>query len=69
MKNEKKRYKVRQVFMFVGGAALTVAGFLVIPQLLEKYSNKMYKSSLKKEEIDFDSLGPEIVPHDKREGE
>jgi hypothetical protein len=55
--------------MFVSGAALTVAGFIVIPELLEKYSNKMYKSSLKKDEIDFDSMGPEIVPHDKKEGE
>ena len=55
--------------MFVGGAALTVAGFIIIPPLKEKYSNKMYKSSLKKEKIDFDSMGPEIVPHDKKAGE
>lgn len=69
MKKEKKRCSVGNFLMFVGGAALTVAGFIVIPQLLEKYSNKMYKSSLKKDKIDFDSMGPEIVPYDKNEGE
>jgi len=69
MKKEKKRCSVSKFLMFVSGAALTVAGFVVIPQLLEKCSNKMYKSSLKKDEIDFNSMGPEIVPHDKKEGE
>lgn len=69
MKKEKKRCSVSNFLIFAGGAALTVAGFIIIPQLLEKYSNKMYKSSLKKEKIDFDSMGPEIVMHDKIEGE
>lgn len=55
--------------MFIYGAALTAAGFIVIPLLMKKYRSKMYKSSLKKEEIDFDSMGPKIVPHDKTEGE
>ena len=42
--------------MFIGGTALTVAGLIIIPQLLEKYSNKMYKSLLKKEKIDNGQL-------------
>lgn len=40
MKKEKKRCSVSKFLMFVSGAALTVAGFVVIPQLLEKCSNK-----------------------------
>ena len=69
MIKEKKRCNVSKFFVFVGGVALAVAGFIAIPQLLKKYSNKMYKFSLKKEKIDFESMGPEIVPHDKKEGE
>lgn len=69
MKKEDKKRKTTKVFMMVGGVALTLAGVIVIPPLIEKYSNKMYKKSLKNEEIDFDNMGPEIVPHDKIEGE
>lgn len=69
MKNEEKRCSVSKFLMVVSGAALTVGCFIVIPKLLGKYSNKIYKSSLKKDQIDFDSMGPEIVPHDKKEGE
>lgn len=46
---------------------MTAVGFIVIPPLLEKYSAKMYKSSLEKDETDFDNLGPEIVPIKKSE--
>lgn len=69
MKKEDKKCKTSKVLMLVGGVALTVAGFIVIPPLIDKYSNKMYKASLKNEEIDFDNMGPEIVPHYKKEGE
>lgn len=69
MKKQKKRCSVSRLLMFVSGAALAVVGFIVIPELLEKYSNKIYKSSLKKDKIDFDSMGPEIVQHNKKEGE
>ena len=48
---------------------LTVIGFAVIPPLLDKYSNKAYKSFLKKEEIDFDNMGPKIVPSKDKEDE
>lgn len=69
MKKEKKSSGLRKFLMAVGGAALTVAGFIVILPLLEKYSSRAYKASLKREKIDFDNMGPEIVPHDKTEGE
>lgn len=69
MKKGKKNSGLRKLLMVIGGATLTVAGFIVIPLLLEKYSNKIYKSSLKREQIDFDNMGPEIVLHDKMEGE
>lgn len=69
MIKQKKKSSVCKFLMFIYGAALTAAGFIVIPLLMKKYRSKMYKSSLKKEEIDFDSMGPKIVPHDKTEGE
>ena len=53
----------------VGAIAITVVGIIVIPPLLKKYGVKLYKSSAKKEEIDFDNLGPEIVKKDKTEEE
>lgn len=56
-----------KVLLVLFGVALTVVGFIVIPPLLKKYTNKMYKVSLKKEEIDFDNMGPEIVKKDAEE--
>lgn len=69
MKKEKKSNALNQMLVIVGGVALMVAGFIIIPPLLNKCSNKIYKNSLRKEKIDFDNMGPEIVPHDKTEGE
>ena len=51
----------KTVYWIIGIAAVTVIGFLVIPPLMKKYGNKLYKSSLKKDEIDFENMGPEIV--------
>ncbi|MBR0399806.1 MAG: hypothetical protein IJH95_03190 [Mogibacterium sp.] len=51
----------KTIYWIIGIAAVTVIGFLVIPPLMKKYSNKLYKSSLKKDDIDFDKMGPEIV--------
>jgi hypothetical protein len=58
-----------KVGLVVAGAALTVAGFVVIPPLVKKYSNKVYKKSLNTEDIDFDNMGPEIVPNKDTKGE
>lgn len=45
----------------VGSIILTAISFVVIPKLIKKYGDKVYKSSLQNEEIDFDEMGPEIV--------
>ncbi len=49
------------VWWILGAVALVAVGYFAIPPLLKKYSNKLYKSSAKKDSIDFDKLGPEIV--------
>lgn len=66
---DKKQSKQKRVMLIVGGVVLTVIGFAVIPPLLDKCANRAYKSSLKKEEIDFDNMGPEIVPSKDKEDE
>ena len=67
MVEEKNKNKKKKALIIAGGIALTAVGFIVIPPLLDKYANKAYKSSLKKEEIDFDNMGPEIVPSKEKE--
>lgn len=69
MRNQKKNGRCVKVGLVVAGAALTVAGFVVIPPLVKKYSNKVYKKSLNTEDIDFDNMGPEIVPNKDTKGE
>lgn len=59
---KKKGSRCVKVAWFVVSSALTVVGFIVIPPLIKKYGNKAYKKSLDAEDIDFDSMGPEIVP-------
>ena len=62
MKDIKKKDRYSKVAWVVAGSALTVAGFIFIPPLIQKYGNKAYKKSLKNDEIDFNEMGPEIVP-------
>ena len=63
MKKEGKKSTLKRTVLAVaGGVALTAAGLIVIPPLVAKYANKSYKSSLENESIDFDDMGPEIVP-------
>ena len=66
---EKNKGKGKKTLIIAGGIVLTAVGFIVIPRLLDKYANKAYKFSLKKEEIDFDNMGPEIVPSKEKEDE
>lgn len=61
-KNQKKDSRCGKVAWFVVGSALTVVGFVVIPPLIKKYGSKAYKKFLDAEDIDFDNMGPEIVP-------
>lgn len=55
------------IWWIVGGVALLAIGFFAVPPLLKKYSNKLYKSSAKKDHVDIESLGPEIVRIDRNE--
>ncbi len=69
MEKQKRRNIGGTLLLVAAGAALTVAGFIVIPPLIQKYGNKAYKASLRREVIDFDNMGPEIVPHETTEEE
>ena len=57
----------KTIYWVLGAIAITVVGIIVIPPLLKKCGVKLYRSSAKSEEIDFDNLGPEIVKKDKTE--
>lgn len=50
---------------FVIGSALTLVGFIIVPSLIKKYGNKVYKKSLDTDDIDFDDMGPKIVPFEE----
>ena len=54
MVEEKNKGKGKKTLIIAGGIVLTAVGFIVIPPLLDKYANKAYKFSLKKEKIDFE---------------
>lgn len=69
MEKEKNKSKGRKVLMIAGGIVLTAVAFSVITPMLDKYANKAYKHSLKKEKIDFDNMGPELVPSKTKEDE
>ena len=69
MVEEKNKGKGKKTLIIAGGIVLTAVSFIEIPPLLDKYANKAYKFSLKKEEIDFDNMGPEIVPSKEKEDE
>lgn len=66
---KRKRSWVSKVLTVSGAVALTAVGCVVIPPLLEKSSNKAYKALVKRDEIDFDNLGPEIVRKDENKTE
>ena len=65
----KKGEKKSKLGIIIGGVALTAAGLIIIPPIIEKYRNKVYKASLKNDQIDFDNLGPEIVPTEEKKEE
>lgn len=69
MKKRKKKNIGGTIHLVTAGVALTVAGFIFIPPLIQKYGNKAYKASMKREIVDFDNMGPEIIPNDTTEEE
>lgn len=56
--------KKSEVWWRIVSFVLASIGITVIPYFIDKYGNKIYKSSLKRDVIDFDDLGPEIVKKD-----
>jgi primosomal replication protein N len=69
MKDDKKKNKRKKITMMVVGSTLTVAGFIAVVPIIRKYENKIYKKSLNTEKINFDEMGPEIVPFNKENQE
>lgn len=67
MKKQNTNDHCFEIGLLVAGAALTVASIVVIPPLIKKYGDKRYKKSLSKEDIDYDNLGPEIIPNEASE--
>ena len=61
MKNLKK------VVYIIVGIAMAMFGIFIVPKLLKKCTEKLYKNSHKN--IDFDDFGPEIVKKDTKEKE
>lgn len=59
----------KPICRIIGIIVLMAVGFLAIPPLMEKYSNKIYKFSLKKDNIDFENIGPEVVNKEESKGE
>ena len=59
----------KPICRIIGIIVLMAVGFLVIPPLMEKYSNKIYKFSLKKDNIDFENMCPEVVNKEESKGE
>lgn len=57
----------KNVYWLIGIVAVTLIGFLVIPTLMNKIGNKLYKASLKNDEIDFENMEPKIVKKKKKE--
>ena len=60
-----KKSTTEKILIILGAAALMVVGFIVIPPLIDKWSKKLYKASLKNDEINFDDMGPEIIPNEE----
>ena len=54
----------KTIWWMLGAITLTIVGFAVIPPLIKQYSSKLYRETNKREKIDFDDLGPEIVKKD-----
>lgn len=50
---------------FAVGSVLMAAGFIIIPPLIQRWGNKIYKKILSTNEMDFNDIGPEIVPFDE----
>lgn len=66
---DKKDKSKSRVGVILGGVALTVVGFWMIPPLISRFGRKIYKATRKNDSIDFSKLGPEIVKDNTEEME
>ena len=62
MIDTKKKDRCGKMKWFVIGSALTLVGFIIVPPLINK-------KSLDTDDIDFDDMGPEIVPFEEENKE
>ena len=53
--------KRKTIYWVLASCTVATVGFVVVPPIVKKISAKLYKADLRKEEIDFENLGPEIV--------
>lgn len=58
----------KTMYQTIGIVAAIALGFLAIPPILKICGNKLYKYSLKKDKVDFENMGPEIVRKEKQKG-
>lgn len=63
----KKKGTTEKILLLFGAVMLMFVGFMVISPIIDKGAKKLYKKSLKNDEIDFDEMGPEIIQSDKEE--
>ena len=61
--------KRRPIYCIIGIVAVMTIGFLMIPPLMKKCSNQPYKSSPKKDKIDFENMGPEVLKKEESKEE
>lgn len=54
---------------FVVGGTLTVAGTVLIQPIIKKFGNQVYRRFLNNDEINFDNMGPQILPFTNKEKE
>ena len=56
------KFKRISLPVLVGGAAIAAVSCIVIPPVMKKVSSKLYKAQAGTDDVDFDDMGPEIVP-------
>ena len=52
--------KGKIIYWFIGLATVTTIGFLVIPSLMKKYSNKLYKFRLRRTKLILRTWDPKF---------
>lgn len=58
--------KNEKAVQFLGAIGITFIGFLTIPPLIKKVSQKLYRDDIEKKEFNFDDFEPEIVEKQKK---